>query len=96
MLEFGRISVSNVLSAKADAVLFMHSEAETKKKANAFGAAKTVADNMAEQEVRVYTRASSGWDAKVRTENIDNVQDYYVIDIRKPETSQQLWNDLKK
>jgi hypothetical protein len=96
MLEFGRISVSNVLSAKADAVLFMHSEAETKKKANPYGAAKTVADTGAEQEVRVYTRASSGWDAKVRTENIDNVQDFYTIDIRNPETSKKLWEDLKK
>lgn len=96
LLEFGRISVSNVLSAKADAVLYMQSEAETKKKANSFGAAKSIADNSAEQEIRVYTRASSGFDAKVRTENIDNVQDFYTIDIRNPETSKALWADLKK
>ena len=53
----------------------MNAENETKKKANSFGPAKNVADVNAEQEIRVYTRGSSGWIAKVRTENIDNVQD---------------------
>jgi hypothetical protein len=96
LLEFGRISVPNLLAAKADAVLFMHAEAETKKKHNPFGPAKNVADNSSDKEIRVYTRASSGFDAKVRTENIDNVSDYYVIDIRNPETSKKLWTDLAK
>ena len=96
LLEFGRISVSNLLSAKADAVLFMNAEVETNKKANAFGPAKNVANVIAEQEIRVYTRGSSGWDSKVRTEDMANIQDYYVIDVRKPETSEALWADLKK
>jgi len=96
LLEFGRISVSNVLSAKADAVLFMNAEAETRKKANPYGAAKTIADNNTEQEVRVYTRGLSGFDAKIRTENIENVQDFYIIDIKNPKTSEALWSDLRK
>jgi len=96
LLEFGRISVSNVLSAKADAVLFMHAENETKKKANNFGPAKNVADVNTDQEVKVYTRGSSGWIAKVRTENVDNVNDFYTIDIRDESTSKKLWEDLRK
>ena len=94
LLEFGRISVPNLLSAKADFVLFMRSEVHTTKKFNSFGPMKNVADNDIPPEIMVYTRASNGFDAKIRTTNINNVKDSYVIDITEDSTSQQLFHDL--
>ena len=94
LLEFGRISVPNLLSAKADFVLFMRSEVRTNKKFNAFGPARTVADNDIPPEIMVYTRASNAFDAKIRTTDIKNVKDSYVIDITDDSTSQQLFHDL--
>jgi len=94
LLEFGRISVPNLLSAKADFVLFMRSEVRTNKKFNSFGPMKTVADNDIPPEIMVYTRASNAFDAKVRTTNINNVKDCYKIDITDDSTSQQLFHDL--
>ena len=96
MLEFGRISVPNLLSAKADAILFMRSEVHTKKKPNAFGPAKTVADNDQAPEIIVYTRGTSAFEAGVRTTIAANVQDSYTIDIYDDSTSKQLFEDLKK
>jgi len=94
LLEFGRISVPNLLSAKADFVLFMRSEVRTNKKFNSFGPARTVADNDIPPEIMVYTRASNAFDAKIRTTNINNVKDSYVIDITDDSTSQKLFHDL--
>ena len=94
MAEFGIYSVPNLLSAKADWVLFMRSEVETKKVKNQFNTVKSVADTDKVPEITVYTRGTSAFDAKVRTEKISNVQDQYVIDISNPETSQKLFRDL--
>jgi len=96
MAEFGRLSVPSLLSAKADAILFMQSEVHTKKKQNAFGAAKTVADTNQNPDVVVYTRETSAFYAGVRTEIMTNVKDSYVIDFGDDETSKNLWRDLKK
>ena len=96
MAEFGQISVPNLLSAKADFVLFMRSEVHTKKKANAFGAARTVADINQAPEITVYTRGTSAFDAKIRTEKVSNVADSYVIDINDETTSKKLFEDLVK
>lgn len=96
MLEFGRISVPNLLFAKCDWCLFMQSSVTTKKKVNPYGAAKTVIDSDFPPEIIVYTRGSSAWDAKIRTEIASNVQDQYVIDINDDETSKKLFNDLLK
>jgi hypothetical protein len=96
MAEFGQISVPNLLSAKADFVLFMRSEVHTKKKANAFGAARTVADINEAPEITVYTRGTSAFDAKIRTEKVSNVQDSYIIDINDDSTSKKLFEDLIK
>jgi len=96
LLEFGRISIPNLLSAKADFVLFMRSEVRTNKKFNSFDKkrARTVADNDIPPEIMVYTRASNAFDAKIRTTDINNVKDSYVIDITDDSTSQQLFHDL--
>ena len=95
LLEFGRISVPNLLSAKADFVLFMRSEVHTTKKFNSFGPMKNVADNDIPPEIMVYTRASNAFDAKIRTTNINHVKDCYKIDITDDSTSQKLFEDLK-
>jgi len=96
MAQFGQYSVPNLLSAKADFVLFMQSSINTRKKANQFGGARTVADRDEQPEIIIYTRGSSAFDAKVRTEKMENVQDQYIIDPRDPETSKQLFRDLEK
>jgi hypothetical protein len=96
MLEFGRASVPNLLSAKADWVLFMRSEIKTNKKLSQFGEIKNHADNDIPPDIVVYTRGSSGYDAKVRTEFISNVKDQYIIDITDYSTSKQLFTDLEK
>ena len=96
LLEFGRISVPNLLSAKADFILFMRSEVRTNKKFNSFGPARTVADNDIPPEIMIYTRASSAFDAKIRTTDINNVKDAYKIDITDDSTSQKLFEDLMK
>jgi len=94
LLQWGQYSVPNLLSAKADFVLFMRSEVRTNKKFNPYGSARTVADNDMPPEIMVYTRASSAFDAKIRTTDINNVKDSYVIDITDDSTSQQLFHDL--
>ena len=96
MAEFGIYSVPNLLSAKADWVLFMRSEVETKKTRNTFGTVKSVADIDKVPEITVYTRGTSAFDAKIRTAKIENVQDQYVIDINNPDTSKKLFEDLRK
>jgi hypothetical protein len=97
MLEFGRISVPNLLSARADFVYFMRSEAQTGKKINPFGGvAKTVALKDGQPEILVYTRSTNSFDAKVRTEKVENIPDYYLIDINNNETSKQIFLDLEK
>lgn len=98
MLEFGRISVPNLLAAKADWILFMKSEAKTKKKLGGFDGKKviTYADNDAMPEVIVYTRETSSFHAGVRTEKIENVQDQYLIDFGNDATSKKLFEDLIK
>ena len=98
MAQFGIYSVPNLLSAKADWVLFMKSVTKTRKKALKFNkdSYETVADNKLAPEIIVYTRNTASFDAKVRTEKISNVQDQYVIDIDDPETSKQLFRDLEK
>jgi len=95
LLQWGQYSVPNLLSAKADFVLFMRSEVRTNKKFNPYGPARTVADNDMPPEIMVYTRASSAFDAKIRTTNINNVKDCYKIDITDDSTSQKLFEDLK-
>jgi hypothetical protein len=74
----------------------MQSEVHTKKKANPFGSAKTVADVNATPDVVVYTRETSAFYAGVRTEKSSNVQDSYVIDFNDDETGKKLFADLKK
>jgi hypothetical protein len=96
MAQFGMYSVPNLLSAKADWVLFMQSTRSTNQKLNAFKVVKSYADNQMPPEIVVHTRAGNGFFAKVRTEKIDNVQDSYTIDIRDPATSQKLFIDLLK
>jgi len=96
MAQFGQYSVPNLLSAKADFVLFMQSTIHTKKKANQFGSVKTVADREEQPEIIVYTRGSSAFDAKVRTEKMENIKNQYIIDINNPETSIKLFDDLTK
>ena len=95
LLQWGQYSVPNLLSAKADFVLFMRSEVHTTKKFNSFGPMKKVADNDIPPEIMVYTRASSAFNAKIRTTNINNVKDCYKIDITDDSTSQKLFEDLK-
>jgi len=96
MAEFGIYSVPNLLSAKADFVLFMRNEPATKKKLNAYNEVKHVADNSQQQQLTVYTRGTQLFDAKVRTEIVDNVADEYIIDIRDESTSKKLFEDLIK
>jgi len=97
MMEWGRISVPNLLSARADWVYFMRSEAQTGKKINPFGGpVKTIALNDGQPEVLVYTRKTNSFDAKVRTEKVENIPDYYLIDINNDETSKQIFLDLEK
>jgi hypothetical protein len=95
LLQFGNISVPNLLYAKADWCYFMRSEGGTRSIKNNFGGKKTLADNSAQQTV-VYTRGQSGFDAKVRTANIENIPDYYEIDIYDSSTSKQIFIDLEK
>jgi hypothetical protein len=96
MCQFGTYSVPNVLSAKADWVLFMRSESQTKLKKNQFGSVRSVADNDTQPETIVYTRGTSSFDAKVRTTVASNVKDAYVIDIHNEATSKQIFIDLEK
>jgi len=96
MAEFGVYSVPNLLTAKADWVLFMDSSVNTKAKRNAFGAVKHVADNDFPPEITVSTRGTSSFFAKVRTEKVTNVKDQYIIDINDESTSKQLFIDLEK
>jgi len=98
MAEFGQHSVPNLLSAKADWILFMKSEVKTKKKLGGFDGKKviTYTDKDDLPEVVVYTRETSSFYAGVRTEKIENIQDQYIIDFADNETSKKLWEDLKK
>jgi len=84
------------LTAKADWVLFMQSTISTVTKRNAFGTVKNFADGMMPPEILIHTRSGNGFFAKIRTEKMENVQDTYIIDIRNPETSKQIFNDLLK
>ena len=95
LLEFGRASVPNLLSARADWLFFMRSESQTGKKISQFGGVKTVAID-GRPEIIVYTRSSNAFDAKVRTTNPDNVKDFYIIDINDDSTSKQIFLDLDK
>jgi hypothetical protein len=95
MAAFGQYSVPNLLSAKADSILYMTANHATKKRKNAFGTIKTVPDKEEQSEIIVHTRETSAFYAGVRTEKIENVQDQYLIDFGNPETSKQLFRDLK-
>jgi len=96
MAEFGAYSVPNLLSAKANWILFMKSNVKTKKVKNAFNAVKSIADNLEDPETVIYTRGTASFEAKVWSEKADNVKDQYIIDISKPQTSQELFEDLMK
>jgi len=96
LAEFGVYSVPNLLTAKADWCLFMQSTITSAAKRNNFGTVKHHADSIMAPEIVVHTRAGNGFFAKVRTENIENVQDSYIIDVRNPETSKQIFIDLLK
>lgn len=96
MAEWGVYSVPNLLTAKADWCLFMQSTITSAAKRNNFGTVKHHADAMMPPEIVVHTRAGNGFFAKVRTEKIENVQDSYIIDVRNPETSKQIFTDLLK
>lgn len=96
MLEFGGYSVPALLSARADWVYFIRSEVKTVSKKNAFGGSKTVGLNGGTPDIIVYTRAGNTFDAKVRTANIENIPDFYELDISDNSTSQQLFKDLLK
>lgn len=95
LFEFGMHSAPNLLSARADWVYFMRSEAKTISQRNAFGAEKTRAIN-GQPDIKIYTRSTNAFDAKIRTTNRENVPDFYVIDLDDESTSQQIFEDLEK
>jgi len=96
LLQFGGYSVPNLLYAKCDWCYYIASEAKTIKRKNAFGTQKTIADKSNKPEIIVYTRSTNAFDAKVRTTDINNIPDEYMIDIENNETSKQIFCDLEK
>ena len=95
MMEFGISSVPALLEARADWSFFMNSETSTKATVNNFGAKKVVAGSGMPETV-VYTRNTNFADAKVRTGDVNNVKDFYVIDIEDDSTSKIIFEDLLK
>ena len=97
MAEFGSTSIPRLLSNKADFVFYMEAEVSTSKKAGSFGAApRTVADDLGPGNIKLYTRKTSRFNAKVRATDANNVMDEYEIDIRNDETSKLIFTDLEK
>ncbi len=95
LFEFGMHSAPNLLSARADWCYFMRSESKTVTQRNAFGAEKTRAIN-GTPDVRIYTRSTNAFDAKIRCTNYHDIPDFYEIDIDDEATSKIIFNDLDK
>lgn len=93
--EFGQYSVPNLLYARCDWMFFMRSESQTVERKKQFGGTKTVASE-GKPDIVLYTRAKSGFDAKIRTADIENIDDFYTIDINDQDTSKKIFTDLEK
>lgn len=96
----GTCSVSDLLCARVDEVLYMESETQTEKKKGYMNKDINVPINGAlEQfnrpEIKLYTRQSNYFLAGVRAD-VSNVLPVYDIDVFNPETCKKVWADLKK
>jgi AAA domain len=97
MAEFGAVSIPRLLSNRADFVFYMEAEVSTSKKAGTFGAGpRTVANDLGPGEIKLYTRKTSRFNAKVRATSAANVANEYSIDIYDDATSQKIFDDLVK
>jgi len=98
MAAFGKISIPAVLMAKADWVIYMSASVTTDKKRGGFDGKKiiNIADKDSQSTVIAYTRGNGAFDAKVRTEKVEYVDDQYILDIRDESTSRKLFEDLTK
>jgi hypothetical protein len=97
----GRHSVSDFLCARVDHVLYIESQAQVEKKKGYMGKAVNVAingniDQFNRPEIKLYTRTTNRFIAKVRVTDFSQVADVYDIDITNPETSKKIFEDLKK
>jgi len=98
LFGFGEYNAAGLIYARADWVYLIESKVSTMSKKNAFGAVKTTAmpDHLQPPEIIVYTRSGNSFDAKVRTSDIKNIPNQYVIDIEDDETSKIIFSDLEK
>ena len=72
--------VSELLRRRLDVCLYMESTARTVKKKSNYGNATTVPLVGSRPEVTIYTRATSSFFAKVRSQDESKIHDYYSID----------------
>lgn len=96
LLTYGAVSVPSLVLARSDWCYHIRKEAKVRNVKQGFGGSKTVAIDGTKQDVIVYTRGTSGLDAKCKTADHNNIPDYYMIDINRPETSQVIFDDLLK
>lgn len=96
LLSYGQVSVPNLIMARFDWCYHIRKEAKTRTVKSGFGASKTVAIDGADQDVLVYTRGTSGLDAKCKTKNFEDVPNNYIIDITNDFTSQRIFDDIQK
>lgn len=97
----GRHSVSDFLCARCDHVLYMESHAQTEKKKGYMNKEVDVPisgkiDAFNRPEIKLYTRGTNRFIAKVRVVDYTQVKDVYDIDIDSSATSFKLFEDLRK
>jgi len=95
LFEFGQFSAPNLLYAASDWTYYLASEVQTVKRKNVFGTEKITA-LQGNPDIKVYTRSTNNFDAKIRTSVRSNVPDYYEIDMDDDATSKQIFIDLLK
>lgn len=94
LMEWGNTSIPNLLFSASTWTYIIRSEVKTKQ-VKAFIGTKQIAGE-GRPEIVVYTRSGNGFDAKVWTANIDNVPDYYIIDMYNDDSSKIIFEDLEK
>lgn len=96
LLKYGTsVNVGNMLSAESSWVYYIRNEAKVDTVKMGFGTEKTIARNHSECDIIVYTRSTSGFIAKQRTDGIKKIPLHYALDWNNPATSQVIFDDLE-